>query len=216
MFIPCSGAKFTVLFSHANAEDLGSVFDHLKTLSEVLQVNVMGYEYTGYGHSTGIPSEQDCYADIAAAFAYLMTEKNFLPSQVILYGRSIGSGPTCELASRAEVGGVVLQSAFSSCIRVAYDVRHTAFDAFCNVQKTHKIRAPILIIHGTRDDVVPLSHGKALFRQCRRPHRPFWVKGAYHNDIEISYFKELCQRLQEFVWSLDPKWQLKPGTVLSL
>jgi len=169
-------AKFTVLFSHANAEDLGLVYEHLKTLSEVLQVNVLGYEYTGYGQSTGTPSEADCYADIAAAFSWLMTEKNLLPVEVILFGRSIGSGPTVELASRAEVGGIILQSAFTSCIRVAYDVKHTAFDAFCNIKKLPKVRCPVLIIHGTRDDVVSLQHGKELFKLCRRPHRPFWVR----------------------------------------
>jgi fermentation-respiration switch protein FrsA (DUF1100 family) len=172
---PARRAKFTLLFSHANAEDLGLIFDHLKTLSEVLQVNVMGYEYTGYGQSSGKPSEVDCYADVAAAFSWLMQEKNLLPSEVILFGRSIGSGPTVELASRAEVGGVILQSAFTSCIRVAYDVKYTAFDAFCNVKKIHKVNCSVLIVHGTRDDVVPCQHGKELYKLCRRPHRPFWV-----------------------------------------
>ena len=67
-----SRAKFTLLFSHANAEDLGLIFEHLKILSQVLQVNVMGYDYTGYGHSSGRPSEADCYADITAAFSWLI------------------------------------------------------------------------------------------------------------------------------------------------
>jgi fermentation-respiration switch protein FrsA (DUF1100 family) len=213
---PVNRAKFTILFSHANAEDLGLIYEHLKTLSEVLQVNVMGYEYTGYGRSTGVPSEANCYADIVAAFSWLLKEKNLLPSEVILFGRSIGSGPTVELASRAEVGGVILQSAFTSCIRVAYDVKHTVFDVFCNIKKVHKIKCPVLIVHGTRDDVVSQEHGKELFKRCRRPHRPFWVKGAHHNDIETSYFQEYCQRLQGFVWSLDPSWNLKPGTVFAL
>ena len=163
VFVPWPGAKFTILFSHANAEDLGLIFGHLKTLSEVLQVNVMGYEYTGYGQSTGTPSEAACYDDIVAAFGWLIKEKNLLPSEVILFGRSIGSGPTVELASRAEVGGIILQSAFTSCIRVAYDLKHTVGDIFCNIKKLHKVKCPALIIHGTRDDVVTLQHGKALF-----------------------------------------------------
>ena len=143
-------------------------------------VNVMGYDYTGYGRSTGTPSEADCYADIVAAFSWLLQEKDLLPNEVILYGRSIGSGPTVELASRAEVGGVILQSAFTSCIRVAYDVKHTAFDAFCNIAKVHKIKCPVLVVHGTRDDVVPVQHGKELFKLCRRPHRPYWVRGCIY------------------------------------
>eukprot|EP00281_Chroomonas_sp_CCMP1168_P014528 CAMPEP_0206220554 /NCGR_PEP_ID=MMETSP0047_2-20121206/4942_1 /ASSEMBLY_ACC=CAM_ASM_000192 /TAXON_ID=195065 /ORGANISM="Chroomonas mesostigmatica_cf, Strain CCMP1168" /LENGTH=234 /DNA_ID=CAMNT_0053643227 /DNA_START=42 /DNA_END=743 /DNA_ORIENTATION=+ len=197
LYIPFEEARYTILFSHANAEDLGHVAEHLRTLASVLQANVLAYDYTGYGHASGVPSEADCYADIAAAFEWLMVEKDLLPGNVVLYGRSIGSGPTCELASRADVGGVVLQSAFTSCIRVAYDVRHTAFDAFENLSKVPKISAPVLILHGTRDDVVPIAHGRALFRMCRRPHRPFWVQGAFHNDIETNHFAAFTQRIQE-------------------
>ncbi len=67
----------------------------------------MGYDYTGYGHADGVPSEVDCYADIAAVFGWLMQEKNLLPRDVILYGRSLGSGPTLDLASRVKVRGGV-------------------------------------------------------------------------------------------------------------
>uniref|UniRef100_A0A6T8GYY9 Peptidase S9 prolyl oligopeptidase catalytic domain-containing protein n=1 Tax=Hemiselmis andersenii TaxID=464988 RepID=A0A6T8GYY9_HEMAN len=216
LYVPCEGAKYTVLFSHANAEDLGHVAEHLKLLSNVLQVNVLGYDYTGYGCASGVPSEADCYSDLAAAFEFLMVKKQQLPQNVVLYGRSIGSGPTCEMASRTQVGGVIVQSAFTSCIRVAYDVRHTAFDAFCNLDKVSKIKCPVLVIHGTKDDVVPLGHGKALFKMCKRPHRPFWVGGAGHNDIEVSHFPALCQRVQEFVWGLDPEWSIVPGTTFCL
>mmetsp|Transcript_62224 Transcript_62224/g.166965 ORF Transcript_62224/g.166965 Transcript_62224/m.166965 type:complete len:256 (-) Transcript_62224:13-780(-) len=218
IYIPFDGASFTILFSHANAEDLGHIVPHLKALSHVLQVNVLGYEYTGYGRSTGSPSEKDCYYDIAAAYAYLLQERNALPRDIILFGRSLGSGPTCELASRAEVGGVILQSAFTSCVRVAYDVPRTPplLDAFCNLDKVGKIDAAVLVVHGTHDDVVPTSHGKQLFRACRRPHRPLWVRGAGHNDIEVSHSKEYYMHLQEFVWSLDPRWRLKPGSVFTL
>lgn len=110
------------------------------------------------------------------------------------------------------MGGVILQSAFTSCIRVAYDVSRTAFDCFANLNKVSKIQAPVLIVHGTKDEVVPLAHGKVLFKLCRRPHRPFWVQGASHNDIELNHFPLFCQRLQEFVWGLDPKWSIIPGT----
>jgi len=163
VFIDFPGSRTTILFSHANAEDLGLIYDHVVMLSDVLQVNVMAYDYTGYGHASGTPSEQDCYADIAACFAFLLKEKDLLPSEIILFGRSLGSGPSVELASRAQVGGVILQSAFTSCIRVAYDVKHTAFDLFSNIHKIQKIVAPVLLIHGTHDDIVPIDHAKAWF-----------------------------------------------------
>jgi pimeloyl-ACP methyl ester carboxylesterase len=132
LYIPHPGAKFTILFAHANAEDLGSIADHLNTLAEVLCVNVCGFDYTGYGHASGTPSEQDCYADIAAALAWLAEVQNALPKHVILYGRSIGSGPVCELASKVEVAGVVLQSAFLSCIRQVRSFKR--YSATCRPQ----------------------------------------------------------------------------------
>jgi len=107
VFIDFPGSRTTILFSHANAEDLGLIYDHVVMLSDVLQVNVMAYDYTGYGHASGTPSEQDCYADIAACFAFLLKEKDLLPSEIILFGRSLGSGPSVELASRAQVGRTV-------------------------------------------------------------------------------------------------------------
>eukprot|EP00960_Hanusia_phi_P071450 767556-Hanusia_phi.AAC.6 len=203
VYVPWPGSKLTILFSHANAEDLGLIFHHLKTLSEVLHVNVVGYDYTGYGHASGTPSELDCYADIAAVFAYLLQEKNILPSQVVLYGRSIGSGPSCELASRVEVGGLILQSAFTSCIRVAYDVKYTAFDAFCNLRKMPKIKCPGGRT-GMHDNTWNEMSGSSRLR------RPFWVKGAAHNDIEITYFtvRSTCYTVVDPNPVFAERWQL--------
>ena len=201
---PVNRAKFTILFSHANAEDLGLIYEHLKTLSEVLQVNVMGYEYTGYGRSTGVPSEANCYADIVAAFSWLLKEKNLLPSEVILFGRSIGSGPTVELASRAEVGGVILQSAFTSCIRVAYDVKHTVFDVFCNIKKVHKIKCPVLILRAPEGMTTPdniLLPEQALDKMSRDipDARYVDIAGSNHYSIVMQPDKGRDKAILDFL-----------------
>lgn len=86
-----------------------------------------------------------------------------------------------ELASRAEVGGVILQSTFTSCIRVAYDVKNTAFDVFCNVKKIHKVAAPVFIVHGTEDEVVAISHGKVV-------QENFFCVHFKRKFIFLSYF----------------------------
>lgn len=192
-------APLTILFSHGNAEDLGMVYDWFRSLSAVLQVNVMCYDYTGYGKSREakvaepiVPSEAKVYNDILAAFDHLTHKLRIPPSKIVLYGRSLGSGPTCYLAQRlTEQGtpcaGVILQSPLLSAFRVAFNFRFTmAGDLFPNIDRVGKIHSPVFVIHGTRDEVVPFWHGQDLFLGAQRRFRakPFWVEGAGHNNIE--------------------------------
>jgi pimeloyl-ACP methyl ester carboxylesterase len=129
-FIERPNAQVTILFSHGNAEDLGMIYDWFNDLARVLRVNIMAYDYTGYGKSSGVPNEESCYADIEAAFQYLLEVRRVQPEQIVLYGRSLGSGPSCYLASKSardgqSVGGVILQSPLLSAYRVAFDFRFT-------------------------------------------------------------------------------------------
>ena len=129
-FIERPNAQVTILFSHGNAEDLGMIYDWFNDLARVLRVNIMAYDYTGYGKSNGTPCEENCYADIEAAFQYLLEVRRVQPEQIVLYGRSLGSGPSCYLAAKTaregqSVGGVILQSPLLSAYRVAFDFRFT-------------------------------------------------------------------------------------------
>lgn len=182
----------TILFSHGNAEDLGMIYDWFNDLARVLRVNILAYDYTGYGKSQGTPSEESCYADIEAAYKYLLQVRNFLPEQIVLYGRSLGSGPTCYLAAKTarvgrSVAGVILQSPLLSAYRVAFNFRFNVIgDRFPNVEYAPHIRCPVFIVHGTQDEVVPFWHGEELFLLIQQPWRakPFWVEGSGHNNIE--------------------------------
>jgi abhydrolase domain-containing protein 17 len=139
-FIERPNAHVTILFSHGNAEDLGMIYDWFNDLARVLRVNIMAYDYTGYGKSNGVPREESCYADIEAAFQYLLEVRRVQPEQVVLYGRSLGSGPSCYLAAKSakegqSVGGVILQSPLLSAYRVAFDFRFTmAGDKVCTME----------------------------------------------------------------------------------
>jgi len=191
-FIELPNAAVTILFSHGNAEDLGMIYDWFNDLARDLRVNIMAYDYTGYGKSNGTPCEDNCYADIEAAFRYLLEVKRIQPEQVVLYGRSLGSGPSCYLANKTaregrSVAGVILQSPLLSAYRVAFNFRFTMFgDKFPNVNYAPEIRCPVFIVHGTQDEVVPFWHGQELFLSLSQPWRakPFWVEGAGHNNIE--------------------------------
>uniref|UniRef100_A0A7S3V3Z7 AB hydrolase-1 domain-containing protein n=2 Tax=Chaetoceros debilis TaxID=122233 RepID=A0A7S3V3Z7_9STRA len=140
------GASVTLLYSHANAEDLGLMFGWIKCLSRRLNVNVLAFDYTGYGESDGEPCEEACYADIDVAYEYLINVRKIDPSKIVLYGRSVGSGPATYLAAKlsdegVEIGGLVLEASFKSVYRVVADFGCTVLgDKFPNIDRISSVR----------------------------------------------------------------------------
>lgn len=190
-YIQREDAHFTLLFSHGNAEDLGLIIRYFRELSHILQVNIFAYDYTGYGMSTGAsPQEPYVYADIEAAFKYLRDIMGVPWTQIVLYGRSIGTGPSCHLATKTAVRGVVLQSPMVSIYRIAFHFRFTLpGDLFSNVDKVNDISSPVFIMHGTRDEIVPCWHGQAMYNACQKKNIAYgahWVEGADHNNLETQ------------------------------
>ncbi|XP_020114613.1 protein ABHD17C isoform X2 [Ananas comosus] len=176
-------ARLTVLYSHGNAADLGQLYDLFAQLKVNLRVNLMGYDYSGYGASTGKPSEANTYADIEAVYQCLETEYGISQEDLILYGQSVGSGPTLHLAARLpRLRGVILHSAILSGLRVVCHVNFNfCFDIYKNINKIKKVKCPVLVIHfsgnrrrrrelATRERIVQTSAGtlRALMDQGRR------------------------------------------------
>jgi len=196
----------TILFSHGNSTDIGLMFPHLKDLCVQLKVDIFAYEYSGYGESSGVPSEADLYSDIDAAYHYLMQDCGLLESSIILYGQSVGSVPSIDLASRSHVGGMILHGALKSGLSIIHDVQTMYwFDVFQNVAKIDSVQAPVFCIHGTHDVEVPFEHGLALHEGTPLEFAvdPWWVKGAGHNDIELDHRSEYFKQLAGFLRGLD-------------
>jgi len=124
--------RFTLLHSHGNAVDLGQMSSFYMGLGSRINCNIFSYDYSGYGASSSKASEKNLYADIEAAWHALRTKYGISPENIILYGQSIGTVPTVDLASRFEVGAVVLHSALMSGMRVAFPQtkRTWFFDSF--------------------------------------------------------------------------------------
>ncbi|KAD3640984.1 hypothetical protein E3N88_30207 [Mikania micrantha] len=209
MFVKNPAASLTVLYSHGNAADLGQMYELLCELSLHLRVNLMGYDYTGYGQSSGKPSEHNTYGDIEAAYRCLVETYGVKEDDVILYGQSVGSGPTLDLASRlSRLRAVVLHSPILSGLRVMYPVKRTYwFDIYKNIDKIALVRCPVLVIHGTADDVVDCSHGKQLWDLCTEKYEPLWVKGGNHCDLEL--FPEYIRHLKKFILAVEKSARLK-------
>ncbi|KAL5971984.1 Alpha/beta hydrolase domain-containing protein 17C [Taenia solium] len=125
-------SRITILFSHGNAVDIGQMAGFLFSLSQRFGVNVLVYDYSGYGASTGQTLEANLYADGEAALVELR-ERYLCPlNRIVLYGQSIGTAPTVELATHYAVAGVVLHSALMSGLRVVCPgtTRRFCFDPF--------------------------------------------------------------------------------------
>ncbi|RRT78355.1 hypothetical protein BHE74_00031904 [Ensete ventricosum] len=142
-------ATATLLYSHGNAADIGQMFDLFVELSVHLRVNLIGYDYSGYGQSTGKPTEYNTYADIEAVYNSLKEQYGVADEDLILYGQSVGSGPTLDLASRLQkLRAVVLHSPILSGLRVLYPAKRTYwFDIYKNIDKIGLVHCPILVIH---------------------------------------------------------------------
>ncbi|KAJ6848057.1 protein ABHD17B-like isoform X1 [Iris pallida] len=207
------GKGLAVLYSHGNAADLGQMYGLFVELSVHLRVNVMGYDYSGYGQSSGKPSELNTYADIEAAYRCLIEIYGVRPDDIILYGQSVGSGPTLDLAARLpHLRAVVLHSPILSGLRVMYPVKRTYwFDIYKNIDKIPMVSCPVLIVHGTDDDVVDCSHGKRLWELSEVKYEPLWIKGGNHCNLEL--YPDYIRHLKKFICTIEksPTTQTEPS-----
>lgn len=208
----------TLLYSHANAEDLGSIYPWCKFLSKMLQVNLFAYDYSGYGMAfdSGPPSEENCYADIEAAYDFLRNSLQVPARNIVLYGRSLGSGPSCYLAVKSAqtpidsenekkyepVGGLILHAPFMSVFRVVLETGCTLpGDKFPNVDLLPFVASPTILIHGTSDQIVPFYHSERLFETINEKFRarPIYIEGMSHNNVHSQVRPLFCDRLAEYL-----------------
>jgi fermentation-respiration switch protein FrsA (DUF1100 family) len=194
-------AKQTILFSHGNGEDLGSVLGLLEEFQRI-GFSVFAYDYHGYGTSEGRTTEEKTYLDIQAAYLYLTQTLKTPAKDIILYGRSIGTGPTIELARKTPVGGVILEAPMVSTFRVITIVPLFPIDKYRNNQKIAAIKAPILFIHGVNDKTIPIWHSQYLYRLAKAPKRFYPVEGADHNNVMMVGGSQYLQAIVSFAASL--------------
>ncbi len=177
-------ARHLILFSHGNAEDMGDISGLMEEFRRH-GFAVMSYDYSGYGTSSGKPSERAALANIEAVYDYLFAQRGVTPDRIIVWGRSIGSGPSVHLAATRKVGGLVVESGFTSAFRVMTRIRLMPFDRFDNLKQLERVSCPVLVIHGRDDEIISFRHGERLYERARQPKMQFWVDKAGHNDLSM-------------------------------
>jgi fermentation-respiration switch protein FrsA (DUF1100 family) len=202
LYLSNPAAKYTLLISHGNSEDLGDDREWCEDLRGA-GFNVFAYDYEGYGTSEGKPNEARTYQDVSAAYSYVVGVLKTPPDRVIIVGKSVGSGPAVHIAAREPVAGLIVQSGFMSAFRVMTRFSIVPFDKFPNYKDIRNVHCPVLFIHGTVDSVIGFYHGKELFELANEPKSHLSVEGANHNDVEEVAGDSYIKTIQTFAASLQ-------------
>ena len=197
LYLPNPKAMLTVLYIHGNAEDMGDIRPRLEQLQQS-GLSVFAYDYRGYGTSDGQPSEQNAYQDAKQAYDYLTQELGVTPQRLLVQGRSLGGGSAVYLASHYPVAGVILESTFTSAFRVVVPIPILPFDKFTSLNRLKRVKAPVLVMHGDQDQVIPFDHGRRLYAAASGPKQSLWVAGANHNNFLQIAGEQYFQALQTF------------------
>lgn len=190
-YAPATTKPFTIIFFHGNA-------DSLHTAAQIADPYISaGYgflvaEYRGYSGLPGTPTESGLYNDARAYLGNLMT-RNIESRHIILYGHSLGTGVAVQMASEFHVGGLMLLAPYLSIPKLAqvdfpfFPSNYLALDRFDNEKKIEYIHTPLLIANGSRDQVVPPSHGKKLFSLAHQPKEFRSLPDRGHNDAFAEF-----------------------------
>lgn len=175
-------AKYTVLYNHGNAEDLGDLLVFLEQYQQQ-GFSILAYDYPGYGTSPGRPTTANACKAADAALKYLIERQGIPLDRIIVHGQSVGGGPALYLAQKNSVAGVIVGSTFVTAFRVLTHFPLAPFDKFRNISRIDDINCPVLVIHGRKDDIIPFWHGEKLFKKAIQPKMSCWLNGATHNYI---------------------------------
>lgn len=202
-WMPHASAKGTLLYCHGNTGSIAhriGVFRHLQRL----KVNLLAFDYRGYGRSSGVPSESGLFEDVRAAYKLLVETLGQSPGEIILVGHSLGGAVAVDCALDCDVAGLIVQSSFTHIRDAAKAMFPTlplhlaATRQFRSIEKVDKIVVPKLFIHGDCDETVPVELGTKLFEAACDPKELYIVRRAGHNDVHRYGGMRYIRRLTRF------------------
>jgi uncharacterized protein len=198
--VPPRGKKPVVLYFHGNGGSLRMRVDRFRALTAD-GTGLVALSYRGYGGSSGAPTEAGLAADASAAYAF--TTARYPAESIVLWGESLGSGVAVALAAEMPIGYLVLQSPFTSAADVAVQrywfvpVRLLMKDQFRSDLRIGKVTAPVLVLHGDRDNIVPMALAERLYGLINAPKRFVRFAGVGHNDLGVQAVEAAKQFIAE-------------------
>lgn len=204
-FIPHPQARATLVWFHGNAGNISHRVDNIKLLHDKCALSIFIFDYRGYGRSSGHPTEAGVYQDGAAAMEYVRRELGVESRDLVIFGRSLGAAVAAEMAGRYPSRAVILESPFASIGAMANQlvpwppIGPLLSAKFDNLAKVSRISAPLLVIHGERDEIVPFAQGQQVFGAGREPKAFYPIQDAGHNDTFIVGGEAYFERLRSFI-----------------
>jgi fermentation-respiration switch protein FrsA (DUF1100 family) len=200
-FAPAAAGRPTILYYHGNAGNLANRSERVRRLV-ARGYGVLFMSYRGYSGSTGSPSEAANIADAKLAYDVLR-KAGVAADDIIVYGESLGTGVAVQVAAEKQVGGLVLDAPYTSIVDVAevsypyLPVRPFMFDRYETMQYLPRVTAPLLVLHGERDRVVPVAMGKAVYAAANAPKEIATFPGAGHSDHHLhGSYEELFRWIE--------------------
>ena len=203
-YLPSPTASQVLLLFHGNASNLGTDLPRLQFFAQ-LGVTLFEVDYRGYGKSEGSPDEAGVYRDADAAYRYLIESRGHQPRDIFLHGQSLGGAVAIDLASRRECGGLIVESSFTSAREMARRMlllpllEYVPKSRFDSLRKIRQVQCPVLIVHGTRDQVIPFFMGEKLYQAAPEPKSFLPVQGAGHVDSFVVGGERYLERLRKFI-----------------
>lgn len=182
-----AGGGLSGVFCHGNAGNLSHLLETMRILRQV-GIDMLYFDYRGYGKSQGKPSEVGTAMDARAAYTWLVDEKGADPKHIVAWGRSLGGAVAARLADENEVGALVLETAFTSIPEIGSHMypmlpaRWLATIKLPTIEHLKRIRVPVLVAHGPSDETVPYAMGRKLFETAGEP-KSFLELAGGHNDF---------------------------------
>jgi len=202
-YIPSENARGVVLFCHGNAGNISHRLDSIRIFHD-LNLNVLIFDYRGYGKSKGSPTEKGTYLDAESAWGYLVNVKHVQPKKIILFGRSLGSAVAAEIALRHQARAIIIESGFTSIPDLGnkffpyLPVRLISRFHYSTIDKVNKINIPKLFIHSPQDEMIPFEQGSRLFEKAAGPKEFLRITGSHNEGFLISG-KDYIAGLNRFI-----------------
>ena len=190
-YIPASNPRGAVLFCHGNAGNISHRLDSIRIFHE-LELDVLIFDYRGYGQSEGKPSEKGTYLDAQSAWNHLVEIKKIPDHKIILFGRSLGGAIAAEMAIRNNAGALIVESGFISVPALGkryfpfFPVRLISRFKYASIDKVEKIGIPKLFIHSQDDDIIPYRHGLSLYEKAVHPKAFLEIQGDHNEGFLLS------------------------------
>jgi fermentation-respiration switch protein FrsA (DUF1100 family) len=204
-WVPAKGAPVLVWF-HGNGGNISHRLENIQLLHELVGVQVFIFDYREYGRSAGRISREGTFLDAAAAYGYVTETKEVPAADVVLFGRSLGTALATDLAGNHPCRSLILESAFTNSADMAKMLAPFLFDwrpkvPYDNLGKIDKVKVPVLVIHGTEDEIIPVDMGRRVFAAANEPKELYLISGAHHNDTYLVGGRAYFQRWQDFISS---------------